>query len=112
MTVSYQGGTLTATRGLIEYIFGEFEPSWQATGADGVPLPGFPRRKKFGTKQRRNAAAGKAITLELDTGEAFSVRVTGADIDFIDKILTATGSKVLRAWTPRGTVYGPQYAPV
>jgi hypothetical protein len=103
---------MTATRGLIEYIFGDIRPSWQATGASGTPLPGFPRRKKFGSKQRRTAAAGKPITLLLDTGETFIVRVTGADIDFIDKLLTSTQDRVLAAWTPRGTKYAPQFANV
>lgn len=108
VSAAYPGGTVTGTLGLIEYVFGPQKSEWEAISGED-PRPGITRRRKYGTRQRSQAAAGHAIHLRLSDGSVWTVRVTGADIDFIDQILTkAKPGTVLNAWTDRGTLYGPQ----
>jgi hypothetical protein len=65
---------------------------------------------KYGRRQRSAAAGGRVITLSLNDGGNYNVRITGEDNDFIDFILSkVSNGVVLRAWTRRGTLYGPQF---
>lgn len=107
-TVSYAGGTASAPVGVLEAIFGDLNFVWQKI-SDGVGPAGV-RRRKYGLRQRTNARAGKPVQVMLADGSVWTVRVTGADIDFVDEFLSQAGGNVLKAWTPRGTIYGPQYA--
>lgn len=111
MTVTYPKGSMTATVGLVEYLLGVQNLRWSAASLPA--LPGGRRRRKYGTKQRATAIGGREIKLKVAAGGTWTVRVTGADIDFLDYILTrADGSKVLQAYTARGTLYGPQFPAV
>jgi len=109
-TVSYPGGTASAPIGTLEAIFGNLDFSWQAA-TDGL-TPTGKRKRKYGSRQRTPARAGKPMSVKFGDGSVFTVRVTGADIDFIDNVLSQSGANVVEAWTPRGTIYGPQYAAV
>jgi hypothetical protein len=108
ITVAWPKGTMTATLGLIEYMLGDQKLVWQAPG--GGTGAGGARKRKYGAKQRATALGGRPLTIVLDNGEAYTARVTGADIDFIDFVLAKIGeNKVLNIYTPRGTIYGPQF---
>lgn len=108
VTVSYQGGTMTASLGLLEYLLGPLKLSWKAPGG-GTSASGA-RKRKYGAKQRARALGGKVMNLKLLGGKTWQVRYTGADIDFVDNILTKVGEGlVLQAYTERGTMYGPQF---
>lgn len=106
-TVSYPGGTASAPVGTLEAMFGTLDFQWQAS-TDGL-TPTGKRKRKYGTRQRTSARAGKPMSVRFQDGSVFTVRVTGADLDFIDYVLSQAGGRVIQAWTPRGTVYGPQY---
>jgi len=105
-TVAYEGGTATATLGLLQYLFGVQEPAWSTDNASTTPSG--KKRYKYGTKRRNAAAAGKEVFLDLGEAGVFSVRVTGDVVDFIDEVVSRASGKVLQAWTRRGTEYGPQ----
>jgi hypothetical protein len=48
--------------------------------------------------------------LQLSDGFTWTIRIAGADIDFLDYILAkTTPGRVKQAYTARGTIYGPQY---
>ena len=106
VTLSYTKGTVTGTLGLLSYLFGTKLGDW-VDNAIPPASPGGRRRRRYGTRQRSNARAGKPIFLRLKDGGVFTVRVTGADLDFLPR-LAAAGDKVVNAWTPRGTIYGPK----
>jgi hypothetical protein len=105
MVVSYTGGTVAAAQGLLEFLFGDLNPSWGG-GSIGTTQLGR-KRYKYGTRQKTNAAAGQSVFLDCGDEGIYSVRVTGNVVDFIDKVVSKTGDKVKRAFTRRGSVYGP-----
>jgi hypothetical protein len=106
MTLSYTGGTVSAAQGLLEYLFGEqAAPTWGG-GSIGTTQLGR-KRYKYGTRQKTNAAAGQSVFLDCGDDGVYSVRVTGNIVDFIDKVVAKTGETVKRAYTRRGTIYGP-----
>ena len=109
-TIAYPKGTVTATRGLLEFLFGATTPniSWQVP-TDAVVPGGGRRRRKYGTRQRENARAGEPMQLILNNGEAYTVRITGTHTNFIDAFLAkGGGAKVANIYSERGTIYGPQ----
>ena len=105
MTVAYEGGTVSAALGLLQYLFGNLEPAWGA-GSVGTTQTGR-KRYKYGSRQKSNAAAGKQVFLDLTDGKTYSVRVTGNVVDFVDAILPKTGNTVARVYTRRGSEYAP-----
>jgi hypothetical protein len=108
VTLSYPGGTVTAVLGLIEYIFGTQTIGWQTLAGPAL-TPGGRRRRKYGTRQRSAAAGGRVMNLRLDEGHVWQVRYSGTDLDFISAVISKTvPGRVKQAWTPRGTIYGPQ----
>ena len=108
VTLSYEGGTITGSLGLIQYVFGEQTLSWDITGLP-PSAPGGNSRRKYGSRQRSAAAGGKVMFLRLNTGDAWTVRYTGTAIKFIDAVLSKSiRGRVIQAWTTRGTLYGPQ----
>lgn len=110
ITASYPGGTVTGTLGLIEFLFGPQQTQWIAISGE-APAPGTRRKRKYGTRQRSSAAGGEPLYLRIADGTVWAVRITGADMDFIDQVLTKTEpGAVLSAWTDRGTIYGPGFA--
>lgn len=108
MTISYTKGTLTSTRGLFQYLFGDNFSQWDNPVVTGTDATGR-RRRRYGTRQRSNARAGKPVLIELDNGEMYTARVTGPDLNLI-AVLENRGSKVAGVYTPRGTIYRPQFA--
>lgn len=99
ITVAFEGGTLTGARGLLEYILELDDLGWRSR-----TVVGGPRRKRFGSKQRSNAKAGKVHFLKLDDDKLYTVRVTGSTKNFIDRIITRTKSgKVLDVMTQSGS---------
>ena len=103
--ISYSGGTVAAAQGLLEFLFGDLAPAWGVGGIGQTQLGR--KRYKYGTRQKTNAAAGQSVFLDCGDMGVYSVRVTGNIVDFIDKVIQYTGSKVKRAYTRRGTIYGP-----
>ena len=109
-TITYPRGTVTAPRGLLEYLFGNLSASlrWEAPGSAVNPETGR-RRRIYGTRQRSSARAGERMTLVLDNGETYGVSVTGTHIDFISFVLgRVQPGKVANIYSERGTEYGPQ----
>lgn len=105
-TIVYPGGTATGIGGLIDYLFGEVELAWAATNP-GPNVPGQPKKRKYASKQASNAAAGEPIRLRLDTGDLYTLRVTGTHTAFIDQlILSGASVKVEQVFSERGTKYG------
>lgn len=107
MTLFYSGGSVTATKGLLDYLFPLWVPSWLARGDSGVG------RRPFGSRQRDNRAAGEQMTLTLDTGKDYTVRITGTHKRFLQTILSEVQEgKVLRVVSERGAKYGPHQASI
>lgn len=99
---------MSATVGLIELLLGTQKLVWKAptsgTTADGK------RKRKYGTKQRASALSGRPMTIVVSGGDAWTARVTGTDVDFITFVLAkVSDNKVLNIYSPRGTIYGPQF---
>jgi hypothetical protein len=108
MTVSYPGGTMSTTVGLVEYLLGTQRLVW-TSNAGGTTADGK-RKRKYGSKQRALALGGRPMSIVLDNGETYTARVTGADLDFIEFVLSRVDDgKVLNIYSPRGTIYGPQF---
>ena len=107
MVVSFTGGTVSAAQGLLEWLFGLEQPQWGA-GSVGETALGR-KRYRYGSRQRSNAAAGEQVMLDCGDQGVYSVRVTGNIVDFIAAMLPKTGDRVKRAYTRRGTVYGPTF---
>lgn len=105
MVVSYEGGSVSGSLGLLSWLFGEQQPQWGA-GSIGTTQLGR-RRYKYGSRRRDAAASGKQVFLDCGEEGIFSVRVTGDVVDFIDKLLPKTGDKVKQIWTRRGSKSGP-----
>lgn len=109
-TISYPRGTVTAPRGLLEYVFGPLDDAlvWTLPGTAADPVTGR-RRRRYGTRQRSSARAGEAMKVVLDNGQTYTMRVTGAHLDFIDQILgRMLPGKVVGLFSERGTDYSPQ----
>jgi hypothetical protein len=104
-TVSYEGGTVSAALGLLQWLFGAEDPKWGASSIGTTQLGR--RRYKYGSRKRDSAAAGKQVFLDLGEDGIYSVRVTGDIVDFIDKMLPKTDNRVKQVWTRRGSKYGP-----
>lgn len=108
VTLTYPGGTVTGVLGLIEYIFGAQQIRWTPI-SQSPTTPGGNTRRKYGSRQRSSAAGGRSITLRVDTGKTWQLRYTGTTVKFLDAVVVkSVPGRVVQAWTPRGTIYGPQ----
>lgn len=103
-TISYPKGTMHASLGLLNYLFGPQALDWPPGGVEQGPSGR--RRFKYGGRQKAAAAAGEEVFLDLGAVGVFSVRVSGAMVDFLQYILPATENKILAIWTKRGTEWG------
>lgn len=109
--LSYEGGTATAAFGLWKYLFGSGNAVWTCPTNFPVDIRGR-RRFPKGTKQRKNTAGGRTVYLQLDEGGIYTVRYTGALVDFLKNVVCKAGSKIVDAWSERGTTLFPdEYAP-
>jgi hypothetical protein len=106
--LSYSGGTVSGALGLLEFLFGEVQASWQPNSTSESQTGR--KRYKYGTRFKSNAAAGQQVFIDLGEVGTYALRVTGTVTDFIDAILPKTGDKVKRIYTRRGSVYGPTFA--
>lgn len=107
--LSYKGGTMAATRGLITALFGT-TLQWEDPRAES-PTPGGRRRRLYGSKQRTAARSGKIVYIKLsDNRGTFSCRITGAMLDFLGELISQTGLAVEEVYTARGSVYSRQFA--
>jgi hypothetical protein len=102
VTLFYNGGSVTATKGLLDFLFPSWNPSWLPNGESGSG------RRPFGSRQRDTRGKGQVMTLQLQNGEEWGVRITGSHTKFI-QVLLGQGStdQVLQVFSERGTVYGP-----
>jgi hypothetical protein len=104
LTLSYAGGTVTGAKGLLEYFLPVGNMQWtpQSGGANG--------KRKYGTVQRANARPGRVHYIVFTNGETYTVRVTGASIKFIDKIIASgQADKIKTVYTASGTKYARQF---
>lgn len=102
--LGFSGGYIYGAKGLLEYLFGDLTVSWRPVRDAG------PRKRPYGSRQRSNAAAGELIFLRLNNGQVYSVRTTATHRDFLDELVSHARSKVIAAWSQRGTIYGPTTA--
>ena len=103
-TIIYQGGTVTAPRGVIGAIFPSTAPSWFPNGSSGIG------KRPFGSKQRDSRQAGEDLFCRFQSGSVFTLRVTGTHTAFLTRLLMdGNVESVVQVWSERGTLYGPQY---
>lgn len=104
-TVVYEGGSVTAPRGVLEAIFPATSPSWFPNGESGIG------RRPFGSRQRDSRQAGEDLMIRFTDGSVWSVRVTGTHTKFLTNFITQGNvDTVMNIWSERGTIYGPQYS--
>lgn len=125
ITLNYEGGSITMSRGNAKDIFGEeFEgiegspvdtevsvkshSRTRVIGGSSTPISAYTYTyKQWPTSLANNAAAGTVILMEWEGSEgAFTARVAGSMADCAT-YLQANTSKVLAFRTQRGTKYGP-----
>lgn len=104
--VVYDGGSIQAPLGVISLLFPTSQLKWRRPS--GFSLSG--RKRKYGSRQRSNNAAGEAFKVRFKNGDTWTMRVTGKHQRFIEEILeTSAGDNVVQIYSERGTIYGPQY---
>lgn len=126
VALNFPGGTLTATQGLLEAIFGpNLTGAGEAVTTSTVSVSGHSRvrviggtpktvgsysynRKKYPTAGNGGAAGGEPITLLVD-GKYWTARLSGSHQEFCDFLTGAsfTLSGALFWRSEKGTPYGP-----
>lgn len=97
---------MTAPLGVISLFFPTSGMKW--VKPTGLTLGG--RRRKYGTRQRSNSAAGEPMKVRFANGDMWTVRVTGKHSRFIDEILASSaGDNVIQVFSERGTIYAKQF---
>ena len=104
-TVSWPSGTLRASAGLLEYLFGDNKPEWKQDNI--ITVVTGRRRYKYAKRRKSANAAGKLIYLDLGDKGVFSARLKGDMMDFVGQIAKRTGDKVKQVYTKRGSEYSP-----
>lgn len=107
LLLSYEGGTISGTKAVLEKIFGN---NLKTTWLPPIRTTESGRRIfRYGRRQRSQAAAGRVTSLRFTDGEVWTVRLTGSDVAFIDKILSLGDDvRVVEVWSQKGTIYGQQ----
>lgn len=126
LTLNFPGGSLTATRGLLETMFGEdFAGLTNEPIVSTVSVTGYTRkrviggpstsvaantytRSKYPTSVSGGAAGGEAIMINLD-GDFWTARLSGSHQDFA-AFLAANDGPLTQSifWkSEKGTSYGP-----
>ena len=125
MTYTYKGGSITATRGLLEAIFGpalvsnELEESKQVSRsahsrrvviggpATGVRAASY-TKKRYGTTAGQGASGGEEIKF-LVGADYWTARLYGSHQAFVEFLKTATWQSGNAAiwYSEKGTKYGP-----
>jgi hypothetical protein len=125
MSVGFPGGSLTATVGLLEALFGTElvspeEPSTAQVSVDShtrVRVIGGPAtavaghtydRKKYPTGQFNGGSGGEAIRFQLN-GSDWTARLSGSHQDFNDWLVTKPGNGTAPIYwrSEKGVPYGP-----
>ena len=125
ISIGFPGGSLTATRGLLEALFGANLVNAAQYGTANISVNGHSRtrviggastpvashnytKKKFPTGQRGGGAAGEPIQF-LYNGDWWTARLTGSHQELNDWLTTTPGSSTqsLQWRSEKGTPYGP-----
>lgn len=125
LSIGFPGGSLTATRGLLEALFGVTLVNASQYGQSNISVQGHSRTrviggastpvaahnyvaKKYPTGQRGGGAAGEPIQL-LYGGDWWTARLTGSHQALNDWLSTSPGSgtQALQWRSEKGTPYGP-----
>lgn len=106
LVVVYEGGSVTASKAALALIFNTNTLQWSRPG--GLLPSG--RRRKYGTRQRTNAAAGEAMTIRFNNGSQWTYRITGTHTDFIDNVISRlSANNIDEIWSERGTIYAKSF---
>jgi hypothetical protein len=109
VTVAYEKGTATMSYGLLKAIFPAAELRWEPISNAQNPFTGR-KSFKYGRRQRSLAAGGTSVSVMIEDGSVWTIRIAGHISNFIDQVLARTpDNTVLSMWTERGTIYGPQF---
>lgn len=125
ISIGFPGGSLTATRGLLEALFGANLVNASQYGEATVSVQGHSRTrviggastpvaahnyvaKKFPTGQSGGGSGGEAIKF-LVGGDWWTARLSGSHQDLNDWLSTSPGSSTtaLQWRSEKGTSYGP-----
>lgn len=125
ISIGFPGGSLTATRGLLEALFGENLVNADQYGTATVSVDGHSRtrviggpstavgahtytKKKFPTGQRGGGAGGESIQF-LYQGDWWTARLSGSHQALNDWLSTSPGAstQALQWRSEKGTPYGP-----
>jgi hypothetical protein len=109
VTLSYPGGTVTCVRGLMTYLFPKIKYTWT------VPTGTTPRgrRRSYYSRRRTNADAGQPLSIHMESGDVWQVRITGTPLDFINALIASTDdSKIAAVYSERGTNFLPKAEPL
>lgn len=125
VSIPFNGGSLTATKGLLTALFGEELVQVASTGSQPVTVKSHSRvrviggpstnvagtsytRTKYPSSSSNGGAGGEAIALYVD-GDWWTARLTGSHQDFNAFLQNATwASGELAIWrSEKGTKYGP-----
>lgn len=100
-TLAYSGGSVRATRGVLEYVFGlESQTAFSWAIADGTT------RRGYITRNRTSRAAGRVHVIELVDGKRYQVMVTGATKRFVARLeFSPVKAEIVSVTTARGTEY-------
>lgn len=125
ISIGFPGGSLTATRGLLEALFGENLVNASQYGESTISVNGHQRvrviggastpvaahnyvAKKYPTGQRGGGAAGEPIQF-LYGGDWWTARLTGSHQALNDWLSDSPGASTaaLQWRSEKGTPYGP-----
>lgn len=125
ISIGFPGGSLTATRGLLQALFGANLVDASQYGEATISVNGHSRTrviggastpvaahnyvaKKFPTGQRGGGSGGEAIQF-LYGGDWWTARLSGSHQDLNDWLSTSPGSSTaaLQWRSEKGTPYGP-----
>ena len=125
LTLSFPGGALTATRGLLVSLFGEGLIAAEATGTATVSVKAHTRtrviggpaknvaatsyaRTKYPSGNLSGAAGGEQIAI-FDSGDWWTARLSGSHQDFCAFLSGATwaSNKTINWKSEKGKPYGP-----
>lgn len=125
ISLGFPGGSVTATRGLLQAVFGTDLVNAQQFGEATVSVQGHSRvrviggastpvaahsftKKKYPTGQRGGGSGGEAIQVLVD-GDWWTMRLTGSHQEFNDWLASNPGNNTAAIqWrSEKGTPYGP-----
>lgn len=109
VTLSYPGGSVSCVRGLMKYLFPKINFTWNK------PVGTTPRgrRKSYYFRRRTLADPGQPLYIHMESGDVWTVRITGTPLDFINAMLASVDSTQIAAvYSERGTNFLPEAEPL